>query len=314
MIHFERPTALRRTLVGACCGLTTTLALAQGIELYDVQRFGGERLTLEAAAGDLAEFGFKDRTNSVIVRKGQWEVCERPQFRGTCLTLSPGTYETMPTALTARIASVRPLAGNAALTAAPGFGAPPVPIGQAPAGAPVTAIDEAPPLTLYRDAGFGGRSVPISGALANLGSLNFNDEASSLEIRRGRWQLCQNSDFGGQCMVLGAGRHELSGRFHDGISSLRPVFGPQDKPLPAGGGVLLYEDIDFNGRELLRTEATRNLGDFSFNDRVSSLEVLAGRWELCSNSDFGGTCLMFSPGRYRLDSTLGDRVSSLRPR
>jgi Beta/Gamma crystallin len=295
--HSHAPRSL--ALAAVLLGLVGAVAAA-GIELFDAPGLGGERLSLEGEAFDLADFGFKDRTRSLVVRKGHWEVCERPQFRGTCLTLAVGTYETLPTALAARIGSVRPLA---AMAVAPTVGA-----------GPAAVTPEATALTLYRDAGLAGRRVAVDGAVPNLGGLDFNDEATSVDVRRGRWQLCIDADFGAPCLVLGPGRHELSGRFQDGVTSLRPVFGPQDQPLPASGGVVLYEDIDFNGRELLRLEPTRDLSAFSFNDRVSSIEVLAGRWELCSDAEFGGRCTVFGPGRHRLDGSLGDRVSSLRPR
>ena len=114
--------------------------------------------------------------------------------------------------------------------------------------------------------------------------------------------------------MLGPGRYALSAPLHDSISSLRPVFGPGDQPLPRSGGVTLYEHADFTGRPLMRTEAVVNLKVLGFNDRASSIEVHAGRWELCSDAGFGGQCLLFEPGRYVLPPQLADRVSSLRPR
>jgi len=294
--------ASRNALWAAAFAAASSYAAAQGLELFDAPQFSGARITLQSAAPDLADYGFKDRAVSVVVRSGSWELCERAQFGGTCLALPVGRYERLPPALAMRIGSVRPLA--AAAMPAGQIGAMPVP----------DSPGDTAPLTLYRDIGFSGRSLVVNTAIASLGSLGFNDDVSSLEIRRGRWQFCVGADYGGPCTVLGPGRHALSGSFHDGISSVRPVVGPNDQPLPAEGGVLLFEDIDFNGRELLLTQATRNLGDFSFNDRASSIDVLAGRWELCTDADHGGQCLVFGPGRYRLSNALHDRVTSLRPR
>lgn len=269
---------------------------AQALELYAGDRFGGERLVLDAASTDLGGQRFAARTGSLVVQAGRWELCTEREHRGTCVVFGPGRYDLLPGALAQRVVSVRPVQVVAA------------------AAAPVAPAGDQAPVTLYQDAGWQGRAVPIGNTMAHLSDVGFNDEASSIEVRFGRWQLCANADFGPPCQVFGPGRHGLGGALHDGASSIRPVYGPGDRPLPAAGGVVLYQDAGWQGRALLRTGATPSLRDLDFNDDASSIEVLAGRWELCSDADYGGTCRIFGPGRHGLEGALHDGVSSLRPR
>ena len=288
----------------------TALAPAAGardVELYDQPRFGGVRLTLSGDTPDVAAYGLGGRIASVVVRQGAWEFCTQPQYAGACITVGPGRYAELPPALRGSLASLRTAVDTGAGTT------PPV-----PATAPVTAPaapQSAAPLVLYRDAAFGGSSLEVREAQPGLSRVGFNDTASSLEVRRWRWQLCQHADHGGECRVFGPGRHVLAGRLHDGVSSLRPVFGPNDQPLPASGGVFLWEHSDYKGRELLITEATANLGTLGFNDRTSALEVVAGRWELCTDSDWRGRCYVLEPGNgpQVIPRELNDQLTSLRP-
>lgn len=282
-------------------------ALGQDLELYDQPRFGGVRLTLSGNVPDVADYGLGGRIASVVVRQGSWEFCTRPQYAGACITVGPGRYAELPPALRGSLASLRSASGAAIAAPVP---APPV---TTPTAAP--AAQGAAPIVLYRDIGFSGGTLDVREAQSNLSRVNFNDTASSIEVRRWRWQLCQHADYGGECQIFGPGRHALGGRLHDGVSSLRPVFGPNDQPLPPGGGVMLWEHSDLKGRELMITEAVPNLGTLGFNDRASALEVLGGRWELCTDADYRGRCFLLEPGGPQaIPREFNDKLSSLRPR
>lgn len=63
-------------------------------------------------------------------------------------------------------------------------------------------------LTLYTDGDFQGRPLNVVIDLTQLGSLNFNDRASSVVIEKGAWVLCTEEDFAGKCVTLGPGRYE----------------------------------------------------------------------------------------------------------
>jgi hypothetical protein len=166
---------------------------------------------------------------------------------------------------------------------------------------------------LYEHANFDGRALAISNSAPRLGELNYNDMASSVIVQRGRWQFCEHHDFGGECMVLGVGRHVLSGHWNDRTSSIRPVFGNDDRPLPATGGLVLHENTDYSGRQSMHVEAMANLKAVGMNDKASSVEVLDGQWQLCTDADFGGRCVIVKPGRYQMGTALDNKLSSLRP-
>ena len=342
------PTTLL-TLAGL---LAASAASAQEVELYSKPAFNGMRLRLNTDAADVAAYGMGNSIASVVVKTGQWEFCTAAQFRGACITVGPGRYTEMPPALRGTLASIRRAdVGAAALGAGVGGNHPravaaapmPAPLpaqpaaqGQLPpplqsqqhaqqqaqaqtyqaplqtaAGAPVPMPTES--VILYEHANFDGSVLPLSTSAPRLGEINYNDLASSVIVQRGRWQFCEHHDYGGECMVLGVGRHVLGGHWNDRTSSIRPVFGQDDRPLPVTGGLVLHENTDYSGRESLHVEAMANLKAVGMNDRASSVEVLDGQWQLCTDADFGGRCVIVKPGRYQMGTALDNKLSSLRP-
>jgi hypothetical protein len=78
-------------------------------------------------------------------------------------------------------------------------------------------------LTLYADGAFEGRPLNVVIDLPQLGSVNFNDRASSVVVEKGAWILCTGEDFTGKCVTLEPGRYgslkELG--LDDAITSVR---------------------------------------------------------------------------------------------
>jgi hypothetical protein len=63
------------------------------VELFDRRGFGGRRYGVDRnVLRDLAEVGFSDRTESIIVYEGVWEACQNPDFWGLCQQFGPGRY------------------------------------------------------------------------------------------------------------------------------------------------------------------------------------------------------------------------------
>ena len=71
----------------------------------------------------------------------------------------------------------------------------------------LASVAGAADLTLYSDSGFLGRPLNVVIDMRQLGSLNFNDRASSVVIEKGAWVLCSDEDFGGKCVTLEPGRY-----------------------------------------------------------------------------------------------------------
>ena len=75
----------------------------------------------------------------------------------------------------------------------------------------------------------------------------------------------------------------------------------------------LYEHRNFSGAQLTLRGWTPNVTRVGFNDRASSLVIDSGRWEVCTEPDFKGACVVLPPGEYAtLDATLNNRISSAR--
>jgi uncharacterized protein YcfJ len=93
-------------------------------------------------------------------------------------------------------------------------------------------------ITFYEDDGFRGRAFTTGKPVRNFGSVGFNDRASSVVVDSGRWEVCENSNFGGQCVVLRAGSYASLGGMglNDKLSSTRPAAvrraGAPDAPEP----------------------------------------------------------------------------------
>lgn len=82
---------------------------------------------------------------------------------------------------------------------------------------------------LFEHDRFAGRSVNINQPVRDMTRLGFNDRASSVIVRSGRWTLCEHGRFGGRCVNLRPGRYpSLSAMgLNDRVSSLRPTSGPR---------------------------------------------------------------------------------------
>jgi uncharacterized protein YcfJ len=77
-------------------------------------------------------------------------------------------------------------------------------------------------LTFYEHDGFQGRSFSTNRQVADFQRGGFNDESSSVIVDRGRWEVCEDAQFSGQCFVLQPGQYPSLGS-NDRISSVRPA-------------------------------------------------------------------------------------------
>jgi hypothetical protein len=124
----------------------------------------------------------------------------------------------------AAIAIVSATAISASALAQGASGPPPRPVPQPvrprpPVRPPMRPILHGGRLTLYSLPQYRGHEVTLTRSTHNLRFMGFNDSAMSARVR-GRWRLCEHSDYRGRCTTV---RHDqskifgLSGR----ISSAR---------------------------------------------------------------------------------------------
>ncbi|MFP5390495.1 MAG: beta/gamma crystallin family protein [Gammaproteobacteria bacterium] len=201
-------------------------------------------------------------------------------------------------------------------------------------------------LTLFSRPGFGGRDITLQGPVRNLTDMGFNDRASSLVVRSGRWELCEHADFRGECITLGPGEYADLNRLGDRLSSLREVGGGrgwQDRERRerweerrderrderrelreerrgewrdgerGGPAIELFRHAEFQGdRRELSEQSLRDFQMMDFNDRAQSIIIHYGQWEFCEHADFRGRCQVYGPGRYPHLGQLSSQLSSVR--
>ena len=204
-------------------------------------------------------------------------------------------------------------------------------------------------MTLYSAPNFGGADMTIRGEARNLDGTGFNDRAASAIVRSGRWEVCTDAHFSGQCVVLGPGDYaRLNDPLYRRISSAREIapyaaderyyrygayeppvvtyappvvtYAPPvvayDPPMERGRYTALevYTRPGFRGQTLRFDRNATTLHKSATTDEgVGSLVVREGVWELCTGVNFNGYCRTYEPGSYaRLGSFQGALVGSLR--
>lgn len=97
-----------KTALAVAALMVGTHAAAQ-ITFYQGESFHGRAFTTSNRVADLNRTGFNDRTSSVVIDKGRWEVCEDAHFRGKCVVLRRGSYDSLQRlGMENNISSVRP--------------------------------------------------------------------------------------------------------------------------------------------------------------------------------------------------------------
>ncbi|MDD2917780.1 beta/gamma crystallin-related protein [Rhodoferax sp.] len=169
-------------------------------------------------------------------------------------------------------------------------------------------------VTFFEQNGFRGRSFTTESQVNNFERYGFNDRASSVVVARESWEVCENVQFGGRCVVLQPGQYPSLAAMglNDRVSSVRAA--RNMAPAPAAPQVTFYENEGFTGRSFTTDRQVNNFARNQFNDRASSVVVAGGPWELCENNRFRGRCVVLRPGQYPSMKAMGlnDRVSSVR--
>jgi hypothetical protein len=210
--------------------LMTIAALLSGaahageLTLYTDSEFRGQAITLRDATPDLVRQGFNDRTSSVVVRSGAWELCEHAGFQGRCIVLDRGEYRVLE-GFNDKVSSVREVngrdrddRGGRGERGEHGDRG-----GRGEHGGWGGRGDRDEAIVLFAQAGFGGRRAELHNDVRTLEDYDFNDRAGSVIINEGNWELCEHADFRGQCIVLRPGRYEFLNDMNNRISSLRRV-------------------------------------------------------------------------------------------
>lgn len=266
-----------------------------GITVFEDSNYRGGNATFRNDEPDLGRVRMAGRISSLQVAPGElWEVCENTYYRGRCQVFSGTEPDLKRRNWNDRIASLRRVRNGGGSPGYPGY------------------PGARPGITLYSDENFGGRAREITIATPSLGS--FNDEARSVRVHQGIWELCDDSGYR-DCRrvdrdVANLASLGLSGR----VSSARPSTSGGYYPPSAPTGrsrLVLYDRPGYRGGSHTLDRPQAGLG--SFNNRAQSAQVI-GTWELCDGENFTGQCRVVSANVSNLSSIrLNNRVRSARP-
>lgn len=162
---------------------------------------------------------------------------------------------------------------------------------------------QAAEMTLYLQPNFTGRQVTLRGHTADLANIGFQDQVSSLVVHSGRWELCTQPDFKGDCATLGPGEYRtLDPRLNHRIESAREVGTYREQTGSYSGygrgSLELFGQPGMRGKSMKLDRDAPTLEGSGFNDRASSLIVTEGTWQLCSDAGYAGNCRIYTPGEY----------------
>ncbi len=87
------------------------------------------------------------------------------------------------------------------------------------------ATQAAAEITFYEHEGYEGRSFSTEEQINNLRRIGLNNRASSVVVERDWWEVCEDTQFEGRCVVLRPGRYASlrAMGMNDSVSSVRPA-------------------------------------------------------------------------------------------
>ena len=302
----KRVSSLRE--IGAVGGNAVPANAIGAIELYGQPNFQGRTARIDREASNFNTFNFNDRTASIVVQDGTWEVCTDADFRGTCRTFAPGRYPSLGYGMTKSISSARPVVYQEEARVIHGGG-----------WNRQRREEAASPIVLFSEDGIRGRSLAVANDIADLSSANFNDTMQSLVIESGYWEFCSDSYFRGQCRVLGPGQYQrMEPVLYRSVSSIRAASRDTRAEQSSQGNqqmrgeVELFTGINFSGSRFPVGQDMATFDQGGFNDKIGSVIVNAGQWEMCVDSNYRGSCSVFGPGRYANLGGMTNQLSSIR--
>jgi hypothetical protein len=79
-------------------------------------------------------------------------------------------------------------------------------------------------VVIHKQPNFSGGALTLRNSSTNLTGSGFQDQASSIEVRSGRWQFCSQPDFNGDCVTLDSGKYAtLDQKINHRIESAREL-------------------------------------------------------------------------------------------
>jgi hypothetical protein len=213
-MHANRKWRTRALLVAM---LAAGAAQAAEMTIFKQPNFAGEALTLRGDAQDLSGRGFQDQASSVQIRSGRWQLCTQPNFQGDCTTLDRGEYGALDPRFNHRVESAREVSNYARNDANAWQGSR---YGDRYAD---NRNGGGPVVELFDGRDFSGRRVPVDRDIDSLARRGFDQQASSMVIHEGTWEVCTQPGYEGTCRVFREGQYADLRRFDNRIGSMKRV-------------------------------------------------------------------------------------------
>jgi len=176
---------------------------------------------------------------------------------------------------------------------------------------------QAASITVFTAPDFRGEQRTFDRAAPRLGDVGWDDRIASVQVRDGEWELCQGEQFT-ECITVSGDASSLArwGMDYE-VSSLRPLRdggGDDWGPLPSDSpSITVFEGTEFRGQQRSFAGGIPRLRNQGWSDRIGSVKVGSGEWELCAGEDFQD-CVTISQDQSDLSfHELDYRISSLRP-
>ncbi len=177
--------------------LVASVAAAQAaaqVTFYEHEGFQGRSFSVAGEVRNFERAGFNDSASAVVVQRGRWEVCEDRRFSGRCVVLRRGEYPSLAAmGLNDRVSSVREVGNNARVDDDR----------YAPPARPV----ENSQISFYEHPNYEGRGYTANDSVPNMRPIGFDRAVSSVVVRGGPWEMCDQPNFRGQCVVLRRGQY-----------------------------------------------------------------------------------------------------------
>jgi hypothetical protein len=167
-------------------------------------------------------------------------------------------------------------------------------------------------LTVYADDNFSGRSATLRTDIPNFDALGLNDRISSFRVARNqRWEICDAAYYRGRCTTISGSESSLrSSGWENRISSARLV-SSDDSRSRRPARLVLYTQPGFRGQSFTvvdgQSSLPRNL------NRVRSVQVMGGTWQICPSTGYRGRCVAVSSSVSNLNAIgLRGNIGSIR--
>ena len=163
------------------------------IVLFDQENYRGTPTNYNGPV-----FNLSRRVQSVTIGRGTWELCDRPNFNGRCITLEQSVPDLRSYNMRNRVASARPISGDAS--------------------GPFPPTNDWY-IVVFEDTRYRGNPTNYKDEEADI-----NKRARSVTIGSGVWELCEGRNFSGRCVTLSNSVPDLrSYDFGNRVRSLRPL-------------------------------------------------------------------------------------------